>query len=349
MGLPSAPISTGNVASLWQPRVAAVGVLRRLEEAHEGAVVDGQQRVHGRERTVQGLIAGRTRLVVVNGVLDLHGDVEEGVRPVGPARRDAHLRRHGPPPAHDAAHDVTVLVLDGIDLDAGVEVQTHDGAGTGDGQQRDGGQVDLVLDGFGEVDVGDAADDEAVDRPERAVTGGTLDAALLDLQAADADAQHGDVAGVDDHLGAVGPALRAVGLRPPSGRQHPEGPADLVLPRRRPVRVEHVALVEHGVGDGAAVANRSAGRAGSIMVIAGYSLRGRARRPERRRRAARGARGSEADDEPAVGHGHGSSTPASLKRCSNASSQPVTARSALKRCSRSRVCRLTRIHALSGK
>ena len=60
--------------------------------------------------------------------------------------------------------------------------------------------------------------------------------------------------------------LGAVGLGEGPGGEDAELPAHLVLGRRRPVRVEHVALVEHGVGD-LAGPRRTPVAAGSRLTV----------------------------------------------------------------------------------
>ena len=60
-------------------------------------------------------------------------------------------------------------------------------------------------------------------------------------------------------------ALRRRRARLGRRHQHAELPAHLVLPRRRPVRIQHVALVEHGVGDRAG-ARRTGPRASRLLA-----------------------------------------------------------------------------------
>ena len=66
---------------------------------------------------------------------------------------------------------------------------------------------------------------------------------------APAPARQPGLSRIDDALGAVPPAFRAVGLRERPREQHSPLPPDLVLRRRGAVRVQHVALEEHRVGD----------------------------------------------------------------------------------------------------
>ena len=81
--------------------------------------------------------------------------------------------------------------------------------------------------------------------------------------------------------------------------EHAELPADLVLAGRGAVRVEHVALVEHGVGDGACAGEAiTVGAVASLTLLSGFlEQHARASRPtsagplglEARQRVERGA------------------------------------------------------------
>jgi hypothetical protein len=110
-------------------------------------------------------------------------------------------------------------------------------------------QVDLLLDRLLEADVLDPVDPQAVDVGEPAAGQGLLDCLRLHLEEAEAQLQDGVLAGFEQALGLLVERFRAAALGPALRGEDPELPAHLVLRRRGAVRVENVALVQHGVGD----------------------------------------------------------------------------------------------------
>ena len=199
--------------------------------------------------------------------------------------------------------------------------------------QVERGQVHDAVDRLVPGDVASPVDLEGVDGTVEGFGAGCgaaadhrLDAASLGLQAPEADVQdpvHLARPHVDEAFGARRPPLRAVELA--VGPWHEDTPLEphLVLPRGRPVGVEDVALVEHGVGHGA--------RRGEAVLVGTGRDRGRAQR------AARAAHGRPS-----------SASPASLRSCANAWSHVGRPRRALKRCRSSSVSRPSRMYALAG-
>ncbi len=132
---------------------------------------------------------------------------------------------------------------------------------------------------------------------------------VLQVQAADAHRERRTLPGIDDALGPHRPALRAVTLAEGPGGQDAELPAGLVLLRRRPVGIEDVALVEHGVGDGVGGAEALVGGRGTEVLLG------------------------------LAAPGHGSASPARFSSSSSAWSHVGSPRRALKPCKESSVSR----------
>ena len=70
----------GERAVVHATRNRGTGVLGRIEQRHEDAVVDGQHRVHRDERVTDDLVARRSVARPVGGVLDVDHDLHEVVR-----------------------------------------------------------------------------------------------------------------------------------------------------------------------------------------------------------------------------------------------------------------------------
>ena len=121
--------------------------------------------------------------------------------------------------------------------------------GVGCRQQIQFADRQLVFDCLVPLDPCRVVDGERHGRAEAATVDRLLDAAVLDVQATHAHVQPWRAPGIDDALGAQRPPLGAVELDLALRHEHAELPAQLVLASRGAVRVEDVALVEHGVGD----------------------------------------------------------------------------------------------------
>ncbi len=289
------------------------GVIGRIERRDERAVVDGEHRVHGHERVPQDLVAASARLAPGGRVLDLHGQLDQGPRAVGPRGRDPRAAVDGLAGAHQPPPHASIGGLDRLGVLPFGQMKRLLEAGRGQGEDGEGADVDDLLDGLVPSDVEDAVDLQACGRHEPLAAGERLDGAPLHLETAQADVQHRLGTGVDHAFGAHAPSLRVVGRAIAARGQHAELPSLLVLARRGAVRVEHVALVEHGVGH-------------------------RPRRGEpigRRTRAVLGP--------------HDTSFPACWSSCSNVSSQVGRARATLNRRRASSVSASSRIQPLWGK
>ena len=85
------------------PPTAPRGIVGRIEQRDERAVVDREQRVHGDERVAHRDVTRRVGLGPVGDVLDLDDHLDEDARGVGPVGADAHDRVDRlAPPAHAA-------------------------------------------------------------------------------------------------------------------------------------------------------------------------------------------------------------------------------------------------------
>ena len=102
----------------------------------------------------------------------------------------------------------------------------------------------LALGGLLPRQVALAADSRLVDRQPVA-----LDLAAHDVQEAHAHVEPRVGPALDEALGAHRPRVVVAALAVPARVDAAERPALAVLQRRAPVRPEHVALVEDGVGD----------------------------------------------------------------------------------------------------
>ena len=226
------------------------GAVRWLEQRHERAVVDGEQGVHGDERVAGDVVARRARIAPVGDVLDADGDGE--VRPwaVGPARLDAHHTVDGLPGPHGPAGNVAGRRREVVDRTAGREVDGYLPTGVGCRQQ---------------IQFGRSSARVRLPRPTRPMSRRRRQSDSVGLKRPPSIASsmrrcwtcrqrtrtcsRGDAPGIDDALGAQRPPLGAVELGLALRHEHAELPAQLVLAGRGAVRVEDVALVEHGIGD----------------------------------------------------------------------------------------------------
>ena len=252
--VPSSPTSTGNVPSLRQPGDGVAGVVGRVEQRHERAVVDGQQGVHRDQRMPA---PASSRSAPGSAQSDVFSTVDRQLeqapacrRPTGRSTRTTpstrsrcRTRRPTTAPVRRAQH---------LDLVAGGQARTprhgshRRGAAAGSGRGRSRARpprptathVDAV-----DVD-GPSTGTNAVAAVEAASTARCCTCRQRTRTCSTAAGP-----GIDDDLGAhasTARSRRAAAQR--RRREHAELPAQLVLPRRRPVRVQHVALVEHGVG-----------------------------------------------------------------------------------------------------
>ena len=215
--------------------------LRRVEQRHERRPVDLQEQVTGHERATQPLRPVRRRFRGRSGaVLDAHGEQRDGVR----RHRLLDGGRH--PQGERFAGPHQPAAGDRLDRAAARDRQVERRRLVeGDVEDR------LLL-------------DRLVPRHEDRVTGvepfdshavGVLDRPVLDVQEPHGRPHRRRLA-VDHHRRPAPRPLGRVPLDRVGRHQHAPLPAHLVLRRARAVRVEHVPLVEHGVGDGARLRQR---------------------------------------------------------------------------------------------
>ncbi len=219
--------------------------LGRIGRREEASSVDAEQQVVGDQCAAQpgrpsrsapgGRAGGRGRRAVV----DPHRQHPDGVRRVGAfdVARDPEAKRL-PDPDQAAAH-AAVRVAQLLDLPPAFHLE-HDLAVV-----ALDGHVVLARYRLVEGGVRRVADVEAVHRVE-AFAGPPFDGAVLELEEAHGDGE--PAASVDEHLGAVGGGLGPVLGHDVGRHQHAPLEAHLVLHRLGAVGIEHVALVEHGVG-----------------------------------------------------------------------------------------------------
>ena len=167
-------------------------------------------------------------------------------RPVG---RDAHEARHGSPIAHGPTDDAGRRRASSSHVGAGGKHERHRRSARPSGNRGIGGEIDLVLDGF--------VPRHPSRRPRRARRPAdhwpSRDCRSIERRCTwrhrTRTCSRGESPGSTTHSVRHDDRSDAVVLDLGGRHQHPELPADLVLPCRRSVRVEHVALVEHRVGD----------------------------------------------------------------------------------------------------
>ena len=220
-----------------------------------GAVVDGQQRVHGDERPGHAPRRGRrrrraSRCVFSTSTVTLTSAAVPSAHAVDDPDHAVDRARGGAPPGRRRRPSVgraarcssppasTNGVLDRrVGHRAGAWIAV---------------EVDLVLDRLvprhplDAVDVDDLGRLEASPsgRPPRRRDAAPGGSGCARRRAASPPGSTTTSVRIDERSEPLGRGVRR-------RREHAELPAQLVLPGRGPVRVQHVALVEHGVGDGA--------------------------------------------------------------------------------------------------
>ena len=144
-----------------------------------------------------------------------HGDVQQGTGPVGPPGVEGdHAADRVPVPRGPPDHDPGV-----VGDRFGVGCRRRRGAramawASAIGQQGDGVEVDLVLLGLGEGDVGDVADREGLDRARTPSAVAASIRRSCTCRKRIRTRSTGDGARVDEDLGAVGRPLRTRRRRP---------------------------------------------------------------------------------------------------------------------------------------
>ena len=244
-------------------------------------------------------------------VLDPDRDLRDGVRRLGVLhlRDHSHLERD-PGPDQPADHTVLVAELLGLRPALDLEVPVR---GLGGHLDRE-----LMLARLVPRDVRRVAD---VQRPRGfvAVPDPALDRALLHLEEPHGD-PHRRGPAVDEHLAAVEGAFAGVEGDDVLGHQHAPLPAHLVLRGGGAVGVQHVALVEHRVGQAAgareAVGCRAHSPASSSSAAIVSSQPTSPRRPGRRPAVRR------TGDRDAARPAPGSARPSPRARPTPASARP---------------------------
>ncbi len=242
-----------------------------------------------------------------------------------PLDREANGGRDRPPRAHQPAAELARGRPQLLDLaPAGELERDHPLAVPRQIRQRDPAHFQLALEPLVPCDLelaAGAADLEELDRP-KLVADRLLDGAVLELEAADLEVDGGARRErLDEALRLHLPRLRAARLGIAARGDDAELEAHPVLRRGGAVGVEHVALVEDGIGDLLGEGEAAGGHDGtSDFAAAGTTA---------------------AVASPAA--------PAASRSAARASSQVGSARSALKRCRASRLSRRRRIQAAPGK
>lgn len=230
-------------------RDRTLGPFGRVRHRQERSRAETQQQVRGDqrpwERGVPVVLGGVGR--PGGGVLHHGGEPHDPVGAVEFAGGQPHSTADLLAAADQAAHRPPVRVQDGFGLLAG-------GPGEGDRDSVPGqfGDVhdhfDAILGALVPRDQHPVGQVESVHGLERAVVEGLLHCPSLGVQEPCLDGEHGAWLRLHQALGVLEVVLLAVGA--PAGRhEHPELPAQPVLGRGSPVRVQHIALEEHGVGD----------------------------------------------------------------------------------------------------
>ncbi len=224
-----------------------------IEEGDEGGVVRGHHDVQSQQGVAQRPVPATARTVRGGGVLD--GDSHPyQVRPaVGRHGTHPDLTGHPVTATHQPARSRPLPRHNRLGLRAGVELERMTRALGHHGRQRQRSEVEGAVDGLIPGHMGGPVHLEAFRRNEPGalgpgVTARRLDGSLLLLQEADPDRHGGGRSGADQALGAGRRSLGGVVGAPCRGHEHAELPADLVLGRGGAVGIEHVPLVEDGVG-----------------------------------------------------------------------------------------------------
>ncbi len=236
------------------------GIVGRFEERDECRAVDGQHRVHGHQTLRHDIRSQRSVLTPCGGVLDRCAHLDVGRADRFGSRDDSDCAVDGDALTNEATDQGAVGTVDKLGVGSALEVERHHGGGgatPGDDERR---QVHNVIDGLVPFDMGRPVHLERVDRSESGPRGCAplpaqpgFNPATLGLQASDAHLEDRGLASsaeVDEALGAGRPALGPARLAVGPGSQHTPLETHLVLAGGRPVRVEDVPLVEHGVGHG---------------------------------------------------------------------------------------------------
>ena len=224
------------------------GELRRVDEGHEPAVVGGHQRVHRGQRAADHVVPGRAvPRRPGREVLDHHPELDQGVGALDPLGGQPQ-----PPGEGQQATDDPPRLAQRLDLFVGRQLEGDDLLA-----QAHRLDVQLLLDRLVERAPQLSVDLERAHGRARRV----LDGPGLDAQEAELEVDDGTGA-LDQHLGLHERALARVVVAELLGGGNAELPADLVLGRRGPVRVQDVALVQDGVGHLAGTIEAGGGRAG---------------------------------------------------------------------------------------
>lgn len=224
------------------------GPLRRVGHRQEGARVQPHQEVGGDERTRQGRLAGGPVPVGWGpgaGVLHDRRELQHPVGAVEFGRRDPYPALGLLGAQQQAADGPPRAVQHRFALLAGRPGEGEHHPLTGQRGHGDG-QFDPFLGALVPGDQDPVGQVQFADVGVPAVLVEPLDGAAPAVQEAQLQVERRLAAGLHQDLGPLVGVLAVLGG--PGGRhQDPELPAQPVLGRRGPVRVEHVALEEDGV------------------------------------------------------------------------------------------------------
>jgi hypothetical protein len=226
-------------------RRGLLGVLGRLEQGDELRAVRREQQVRPDQRAADGRrLVGRH---LVGAVRHVDAQADQGVDGLGPHPDDGG---QGLTPADEAAGRGGVVETDELDVLTPRHLDVERPSVLEVGQPARS-ELHLVSDGLVPGQPGPFSDAQLVDglEPRRVAGRGRLGAAGLQLEEPEPQRHLGVVARAEQaRAGQVGLLAESVGRGAGRAEDAPL-PARRVLARGRPVGVQQVALVEHGVGD----------------------------------------------------------------------------------------------------
>ncbi len=263
---PPSPTSTGNVPSLAQPATASAAVVGRVEQRHEGTVVDREQRVDGDERPGHHRVAVGPAAVPNGGVLDLDGEPHQGGGAIGPGRRDPDDPLDRLTAAHRTADDDAGgrgERLHVVDRREHERVQARRPSETGSTAIRSRSISCSTASSHATQRAPSTSTLSAGSKPRPSGRATSTWRCCTWRQRMRTDTVASPPGSTTTSV-RIAERSRAIGLRAGRRDEHTELPSELVLAGRGAVRVQHVPLVEHGVGHGPRVAtDRSGSVAGS--------------------------------------------------------------------------------------